>query len=655
MNFIEGRIRLDEKKLGMLARLLAELNQAARRTFARSIAQKIPPNSIDESWADVAGCFTTRDGDDQRLTNPQHHEVVRHARNLRITSNARARWLSEHYAKLASASTKKIARIKSDIERLSKDLGPLRQAKLKAKNAKLLETKKFGLRSTMQRKDRLLEISKRQTALAHSGLASQAFCGSKLAKQRQQLDTAHSPFRSESHWKKTWNEARNHSWLFEGAKHAASANNNVKMNIDEGLIRVRLTERQSLERMDVVAKELNVPLAELSKNGTQWGKQRMDCRYLSLELNLTRQSAKLDEFIQALTPSADPKYKKISPPCAAPISWELRIEGDISNPSKCKAYARATWQTPSCPTTTSPANGCLGLDINSWGLSIAYCDSEGNKPAKGGSFLYTRPIDWFGSSKQSLHQIRLAAKEIVDGASQLGVPLALELLDFDELKLHLRYDPSPARRRQLSGFAYKKLQDAIMARGKKKGVEIRWVESAWTTLVGWAKYGSRLGLNPDQAAAFCIARKGTLSKPEQGHMKVGRRKNEVVPLHAKKERLEGLGCSSGLASYAPTLSLKTSTIIQLDQQGQPALTRIPPGRGQITPARKDFAERRLALALGQDRRYWPQRLKSSASKARISKGQIISRALMAGKAPKDRDSRLPAQTPSGGESLDSEN
>jgi hypothetical protein len=30
--------------------------------------------------------------------------------------------------------------------------------------------------------------------------------------------------------------------------------------------------------------------------------------------------------------------------------------------------------------------------------------------------------------------------------------------------------------------------------------------------VGWAKYGSRLGMNPDQDGTFCIARRAVLSK-----------------------------------------------------------------------------------------------------------------------------------------------
>ena len=46
-----------------------------------------------------------------------------------------------------------------------------------------------------------------------------------------------------------------------------------------------------------------------------------------------------------------------------------------------------------------------------------------------------------------------------------------------------------------------------MARSKIVGVEVRFVDPAYTSVVGWAKYGSRLGVNPDLAAALAIARR----------------------------------------------------------------------------------------------------------------------------------------------------
>ena len=127
-------------------------------------------------------------------------------------------------------------------------------------------------------------------------------------------------------------------------------------------------------------------------------------------------------------------------------------------------------------------------------------------------------------------------------AAKLGVHLALECLDFSEKKALLRYENvskvSKQRSARLSSFAYQKLIEAVVARAAKVGVEIRFVDPSWTSVVGWAKYGSRLGLNPDQAAAFTIARRGVLSKGK--NIKRSKRGTEWFDLYAKREKIEGL-------------------------------------------------------------------------------------------------------------------
>jgi IS605 OrfB family transposase len=73
-------------------------------------------------------------------------------------------------------------------------------------------------------------------------------------------------------------------------------------------------------------------------------------------------------------------------------------------------------------------------------------------------------------------------------AAKLGVHLALECLDFSEKKALLRYEnthkDAKQRSERLSGFAYQKLIEAIVARAAKVGVEIRLVAPSWTSIVG---------------------------------------------------------------------------------------------------------------------------------------------------------------------------
>jgi IS605 OrfB family transposase len=179
-------------------------------------------------------------------------------------------------------------------------------------------------------------------------------------------------------------------------------------------------------------------------------------------------------------------------------------------------------------------NCCRALRSFGSGVSTAWCNAEGNKPGKDyGAYIHDVKIDWKDKrSNQTLHAVRNAAKQIVDACARLGSVLAIEALDFSEKKKSLRYE-DPKRSPQLSGFAYQKLIEAIEASAKKVGVEVRKVDPADTSVIGWVKYGSKLGLNPDQAAAFAIARRGVLSKNDA--IKRRKIKGEWIDLYTKKE------------------------------------------------------------------------------------------------------------------------
>ena len=125
----------------------------------------------------------------------------------------------------------------------------------------------------------------------------------------------------------------------------------------------------------------------------------------------------------------------------------------------------------------------------------------------------------------------------LDRATPTRRPVDVRIRDWKEVYEDFPAEASREQAKRLSSFAYGKLLEAILARSAKVGVEIRWVDPAWTSLVGWAKYGSAFGINPDQAAAFCIDRKAALSK---NHRRRGKVLGEWVDVHARPERLDGL-------------------------------------------------------------------------------------------------------------------
>ena len=127
--------------------------------------------------------------------------------------------------------------------------------------------------------------------------------------------------------------------------------------------------------------------------------------------------------------------------------------------------------------------------------------------------------DWRGTidlslkgltAHQAKHKIRVAVKSISEMAARLGIPVALEALDFQKKKADLRYQQA-GRAAQLSSFAYSSILESIQLASVKRGVEVLWVAPAFTSISGWVKFGARLGLSVDTAAAFAIARKAATS------------------------------------------------------------------------------------------------------------------------------------------------
>lgn len=77
------------------------------------------------------------------------------------------------------------------------------------------------------------------------------------------------------------------------------------------------------------------------------------------------------------------------------------------------------------PLVTFGSNGCLGVDINAWGVALAWCNPEGKKPAKGMDWRSNILMDWTGSSEHALSEIRVRRRSKANPRSMLtGKPSA---------------------------------------------------------------------------------------------------------------------------------------------------------------------------------------------------------------------------------------
>ena len=98
-----------------------------------------------------------------------------------------------------------------------------------------------------------------------------------------------------------------------------------------------------------------------------------------------------------------------------------------------------------------------------------------------------------------------AVIQIVLLAVVMGLPVVIEALDFAAKKKALK---SAGYNRMLSGFAYRKFFDLMVARCIKEGVELIVVNPAYTSIIGELKFGLGLGLSRHQAAAYALGRRG---------------------------------------------------------------------------------------------------------------------------------------------------
>ena len=167
-------------------------------------------------------------------------------------------------------------------------------------------------------------------------------------------------------------------------------------------------------------------------------------------------------------------------------SWKLFASVDIDLPK----------------IVTLKQKGAIGIDINEDHLAITEIDTYGN-PIKS----FRIESCFYGlNTTQVKAKIGEIAKEITLYAKQVKKPLVLEKLDFSKKKAQLK-EGNCKYRRMLSSFSYSKLKEFIEVKALKEGVEVFFVNPAYTSVIGREKFSQRYGLTNHQSAALVIARR----------------------------------------------------------------------------------------------------------------------------------------------------
>ncbi len=167
-------------------------------------------------------------------------------------------------------------------------------------------------------------------------------------------------------------------------------------------------------------------------------------------------------------------------------------------------YIAVTVDVPEVP-TQSPKRwfaGCIGVDLNPGVIGWTKVYKDGNLEASG-----QIPLNLHSkSSNQSEAILSDIAARLVSIAESYQCPIVIENLDFTAKKSQLR-ERGRKYARMLSGFAYSKWQEVLLARCNARGIELLKVNPAYSSQIGLSKFMSLYGLSSDTAAAMVLARR----------------------------------------------------------------------------------------------------------------------------------------------------
>ena len=173
----------------------------------------------------------------------------------------------------------------------------------------------------------------------------------------------------------------------------------------------------------------------------------------------------------------------------ARVSWRVKLL------PRGKVQLCVTLDEPEPAVTSHPACGVVAADLNADHVAVADVAADG------------RPV---GAVRLPLRKhsdaVWQMAKELVARASARGRAIVLENLDLRDTKSWLR---SYGKRFAdvLSRFRSRQVRDAVEREARRAGVEVWYVDPAWTSVLGALKYKRRCRLGGHHAAALVIGRR----------------------------------------------------------------------------------------------------------------------------------------------------
>ena len=152
------------------------------------------------------------------------------------------------------------------------------------------------------------------------------------------------------------------------------------------------------------------------------------------------------------------------------------------------------------------SNGVIGIDLNPDGIAIVETDSNGNLLKH---YYEQNTRIKYGSTNKRDSDIRELAKRVVGYAIASDKPIVMENLKFKQKDKGRKFN------RMASNFPRLKMKEAIVSRTTRNDVVVKFVNPAFTSMLGLLKYRKMYSLNRHTAAALVIGRRGMNIKERQ--------------------------------------------------------------------------------------------------------------------------------------------
>lgn len=400
-----------------------------------------------ERIAQVKRAFIAGHGLSARQFNGLRINLEGKVEAWREVQNERLAQLGESHRKLQ----KRIGKLEAARKRLTRQIAAFKPSgEMAAPQAFQNERRRVAFQ-LHQKKRRLHLLETKRRAVAASLRQPPAICFGGRGLFRKQFHLEANGFASHEAWSRAWRERRSSQFYAVGSGDEKRGNGECQFDPDTGTLRLRLPNA----------------LAGLGK-------------HLWMNLDFHRST----DLLASLVRSRAISYRFLR-----------RANG--------RWYVQATTLRDPAPVLTRRELGAIGADLNADHIAVADLDRFGNLAGHRAITLDLRGL----TTAQAKARIGDALADLVGQAKAAGKPLVMEALDFRKKKAALRELGKP-RARMLSAFAFAQVQAAAASRCAREGVELLREDPAYTSIIGYAKFGASYQISSHVAAAMAIGRRG---------------------------------------------------------------------------------------------------------------------------------------------------